>query len=217
MDGLPPLLEHKQLTGPPGCITPIGAKYDDRGRKLDTLGRVASPGSPRGHKKLSPKRRAFVDHYLKCNDMARAALRAGYSKKSARRIGQFLMAEPDVRAEIERRLADRQVDADRILDLLSQAAVFDPSPMQQSCYGVDDFGRRIVNWPRIRRMGIGHLVKQVDHVGKEGHEIIRWHSQMEAALAIAKILGMTRDRVEVSLTDVRTASDEELMALANLK
>lgn len=217
MDGLPPLLEHKQLTGPPGCITPIGARYDDRGRKLDTLGRVATTGSPRGHRKLGPKPRAFVTYFLKCNDATRAAVQAGYSKKSAHRIASELLKRDDVRHEVQRLLEERQVGADRVIDMLSMLATFDPADAMLAGAYTYEQGRRVVDWGTLKDIGASIMVKEVVGVGMSGHELIRWHNRTDAINMLARIHGMTRDRVDVNITDVRSASVEELMALASLK
>lgn len=49
---------------------------------------------------LTPKQRKFIVEYLKDNNATQAAIRAGYSTKSARLIGQQLLAKPILAQEI---------------------------------------------------------------------------------------------------------------------
>jgi len=62
---------------------------------------------------LNEKQRLFVIEYLKDFNATQAAISAGYSKKTARSIGQENLTKPDIQAEIS-----RQVDA-----LLKQAKI----------------------------------------------------------------------------------------------
>lgn len=52
---------------------------------------------------LSPKRRLFARHYIteKCNGTA-AALKAGYSERTAKHQASQMLADPAVKAEVER-------------------------------------------------------------------------------------------------------------------
>jgi len=53
--------------------------------------------------KLKPKRLKFILEYLKDFDGTAAAIRAGYSEHSARFMASYLLAHPDVKAEIDLR------------------------------------------------------------------------------------------------------------------
>src|SRR5262245_50477210 len=52
---------------------------------------------------LTPKRRRFVEEYLVDGNATQAAIRAGYSKKTAYSIGHETLNIPEVAAEISRR------------------------------------------------------------------------------------------------------------------
>lgn len=77
----------------------------------------------------SPKQYLFVDEYLKDLNAHQAALRAGYSPKSAQRIGLELLAKTHVAAAIAQAQRDRsqrtQIDADRVLRELARLAFVD--------------------------------------------------------------------------------------------
>lgn len=50
----------------------------------------------------------FVAEYMVCRNQTEAARRAGYSEKRAMTTGSELMARPDVKAEIDRRMYEEQ-------------------------------------------------------------------------------------------------------------
>lgn len=78
---------------------------------------------------LSHMQRQFVDEYLIDLNASKAALRAGYSPKTAERIGSELVRHPKILAEIEKamekRAARTNITADRILQELARVAFFD--------------------------------------------------------------------------------------------
>lgn len=59
-------------------------------------------------KGLTQKQRRFIDEYIISGNATQAAIKAGYSKKTARKIGQENLTKPDIKAEIERRNAEIQ-------------------------------------------------------------------------------------------------------------
>ena len=68
---------------------------------------------------LTPKQQQFVEEYLIDLNATQAAIRAGYSPKTAKSIGQENLTKPDVAAAVEAALAARsrrtQVTADMVL------------------------------------------------------------------------------------------------------
>jgi phage terminase small subunit len=82
-------------------------------------------------KKLTPKQRRFVEEYLIDLNATQAAVRAGYSEKTAYTIGQKLTKKDEaINAAIDAALAERSartgVTADRILKELARIAFSDP-------------------------------------------------------------------------------------------
>ena len=51
-------------------------------------------------KKLTPKQERFVDEYLLDLNATQAAIRAGYSKRSARAIGAENLTKPNIQQRI---------------------------------------------------------------------------------------------------------------------
>ena len=63
---------------------------------------------------LTPKQKAFADYYIECGNATEAAKRAGYSKRTARVIGQENLLKPAISDYIAER--QKQIDDARIAD-----------------------------------------------------------------------------------------------------
>ena len=63
---------------------------------------------------MTPKQRRFADEYLIDTNGTQAAIRAGYSKKSARQIADQLLSKLDIRQYIDERL--EQIASENIAD-----------------------------------------------------------------------------------------------------
>ncbi|WP_296193672.1 MULTISPECIES: terminase small subunit [unclassified Psychrobacter] len=76
-------------------------------------------------KKLTAKQQRFKDEYLIDNNATQAAIRAGYSKKTAKSQGQRLLTNVDIKAAIkagQKDIAKRNgLTIDDILDELEEA------------------------------------------------------------------------------------------------
>lgn len=57
---------------------------------------------------LTDKQRLFCEEYLIDLNATQAAIRAGYSEKTARKIGSENLSKPDIRAYIDNRLAEKE-------------------------------------------------------------------------------------------------------------
>ncbi len=71
---------------------------------------------------LTRKRKAFVNYYIQCWNGAEAARKAGYSERSARFTANKLLRNPQIKAEIEKRIKELQMTADECLMLLAEQA-----------------------------------------------------------------------------------------------
>jgi hypothetical protein len=73
---------------------------------------------------LSPKQRRFIEEYLIDSNATQAAIRAGYSKRTARAQGQRLLTNVDISAELSRQqqlLGERaNLTADWVLNELME-------------------------------------------------------------------------------------------------
>jgi hypothetical protein len=58
--------------------------------------------------KLTPKQKAFADYYIETGNATEAAIKAGYSKKTAYSIGNENLKKPEVKKYIEQRIAEKE-------------------------------------------------------------------------------------------------------------
>ena len=74
-------------------------------------------------KKMTEKQMRFCDEYLIDLNATQAAIRAGYSKKTARKIAQENLTKPDVKNYIAKRMAEKEkeliADQDEVLKYLT--------------------------------------------------------------------------------------------------
>lgn len=79
---------------------------------------------------LRDKQRAFVDEYLIDLNATQAAIRAGYSQKTAQEQGARLLSKAIVQAALSERMKDREIRTeitqDRVLQEIARVAFFDP-------------------------------------------------------------------------------------------
>nr|DAY01415.1 MAG TPA: Terminase small subunit [Caudoviricetes sp.] len=73
--------------------------------------------------KLTDKQKRFCEEYLIDLNATQAAIRAGYSKKTANRIGTENLSKPVIKAYVERRMAEKEsqliADQDEVLKYLT--------------------------------------------------------------------------------------------------
>ena len=63
---------------------------------------------------LNERQKAFADYYIQTGNATDAAIKAGYSEKTARSIGSENLTKPDICAYIEERMAGQ--DTKRVAD-----------------------------------------------------------------------------------------------------
>ncbi|MCG0729796.1 terminase [Lactiplantibacillus plantarum] len=65
-------------------------------------------------RKLTPKQQKFADEYIKSGNAADAARKAGYSKRSARSVGQENLTKPDIKQYIDEQMVE--IESSKIAD-----------------------------------------------------------------------------------------------------
>ena len=78
---------------------------------------------------MTPKQKLFCEEYLVDLNATQAAIRAGYSKKTAAVVGYENLTKPHIAEAIEKSMEERQkrihITQDRVLQELSRIAFFD--------------------------------------------------------------------------------------------
>lgn len=74
-------------------------------------------------KRMTAKQRIFCEEYLIDLNATQAAIRAGYSKRSAKQIGEENLSKPDLKKYIDSRMAEKEseliADQDEVLRYLT--------------------------------------------------------------------------------------------------
>lgn len=103
---------------------------------------------------LTPKQRLFVAEYLKDLNATQAAIRAGYSAKTANEQGARLLAHVSVRQAVDLGMATRvneiKVDANYVLQRLYEMAEADINDI----YADDGSLLPVKDWPTVFRKGL---------------------------------------------------------------
>jgi phage terminase small subunit len=71
---------------------------------------------------LTKKQQAFIEYYLQSFNATEAAIKAGYSERSAYSIGSENLSKPEIKAAVESRLNELKMSADEALVMLAEIA-----------------------------------------------------------------------------------------------
>lgn len=74
------------------------------------------------NKKLTAKQTQFCREYVKDLNATQAAIRSGYSEKTAYSVGSENLRKPDVKAEIQKLLQEKHLGADEVKSIISSIA-----------------------------------------------------------------------------------------------
>lgn len=110
---------------------------------------------------LNDKQRRFAEEYIVDLNATQAAIRAGYSAKTAKQQGQRLLTNVDVQRHLSAAQAERskrtKVDADWVLQRLTEEAKADLADI----YDENGNLKPIHTWPLIWRQGLVQGVETV--------------------------------------------------------
>lgn len=145
---------------------------------------------------LTARQQRFVDEYLIDLNATQAAIRAGYSQKTARQIGNRMLTNVDIQAATSKRMGERssrvEITQDMVLKELAKI-------------GFSDI-RKVVRWGETQ-------VRMVDDDTREGEDLVPYHglalidsSEIDDSIAgaIAEV-SQSRDGLKVKLHDKKGA------------
>lgn len=173
-------------------------------------------------KKLTPKQERFVAEYLIDLNATQAAIRAGYSQRTANEQGARLLANVSVRSSLQSAMKKREertkITQDRVLEEYAKLAFLDPRRFY------DDSG-----WLKpvhlldedVAAALVG--VDVIESYDKEGQSTsttkkVKFADKKGALDSVARHLGMFKDKVEltgkdgVPLRPMADLSTEEIRA-----
>lgn len=180
-------------------------------------------------RKLTPKQQRFVEEYLVDLNATQAAIRAGYSPKTANEQGARLLANVSVQAAIQEAMKSREqrteVTQDRVVKELAKIAFGDP--------------RNVMSWgpSGVKLKASTELtddeaafVSEVSETTTEhgGSLKLKTNDKLKALELLGRHIGMFKEKVEVTGKDggpiqtqnadpdLSSLSDEEFEALERL-
>ena len=148
---------------------------------------------------MTPKQSLFVQEYLVDANATQAAVRAGYSKRTARSIGEENLTKPDIAAAIEDAMLERAartgVTADRVIQELANLAFFDPADI----YDANGALKSINDIPPAARSAIAGLeiaeIRDSDGVPVGRAVKLRLTDRLGALDKLMRHLGQYQDRM----------------------
>ena len=149
---------------------------------------------------LTPKQQRFVEEYLIDLNATQAAIRAGYSEKTAAAIGAENLVKPNIAKAIQEALQERkervQIDADYVLKRLVEIDQMDVLDI------MDDDGnvKPLRDWPKIWRQYISNIETISMDDGEGWLKKIKWPDKVKNLELLGKhvSVGAFKDKVEHS-------------------
>ena len=164
--------------------------------------------------KLTSKQARFIDEYMIDLNATQACIRAGYSARTADRIGPELLGKTCVQSALSVRMKDREkrteITQDRVLREFAKLAFFDPRKLFDAdgkplpIHQLDDDTAAVVAGLDVASvgnsdMGIGEVLK------------IKLADKKGALDSVARHLGMFNDKLSVTHS-FSEMTDEEIKA-----
>ena len=167
------------------------------------------PARPPVTQTLTPKEQRFCEEYLIDLNATRAAIRAGYSRHTARSIGSENLTKPDIISQIENAKAERAkqtaIDAAWVLTRLANEAEADFNDIY------DDEGALlpVSDWPLIWRQGLVTGIDTEIIRGPDGNEMrlvkkIKFSDRVRRLELICKHVTVRafEDRISLEIDDI---------------
>lgn len=151
---------------------------------------------------LTPRQGRFVDEYMKSLNATQAAIKAGYSAKTADVQGPQLLRKTSVANELAKRqgrlAAKTEITKDRIVAELAKIAFYDVRKAVK--WGPGDYEKTMLDGTVARSSGVllidsddldAETAAAISEVGNTRDGVkIKFHDKRSALVDLAKMLGM---------------------------
>jgi len=161
--------------------------------------------------KLTPKRQRFVNEYLKDLNATQAAIRAGYSEKTAHVQGPRLLGNVSIKAAVDAAIARRnkrlEVSQDKVIRELAKIALADIKHYlsyrtEKTQVGVDEEGNPVFDYRPVIELvpseNVDGTIIQEVSLSQKGIFTFRLQDKLKALELLARHLGMLNDRVQLA-------------------
>jgi len=161
--------------------------------------RAASSG------RITTKQKRFVEEYLKDLNATQAAIRAGYSARSAKQYADTMLSKPHIAAAVAAAQAARskrtEVDVDYVVARMVEIDQMDVLDIMTDAMEL----KPVSQWPRVWRQYLSgfDLAEMFEGRGEDRDMIgilkkIKWPDKTKNLELLGRHLGMFKDRVEHS-------------------
>ena len=159
---------------------------------------------------LTPKQQRFVEEYLIDLNATQAAIRAGYSEKTAKEIGSENLTKPNIAKAIQeaqnKRTEQTQIDAAYVLKRLVEIDQMDVLDI------MDDDGnvKPLRDWPKIWRQYISNIETISMDDGEGWLKKIKWPDKVKNLELLGKhvSVGAFKDKIEhTGKLEIQSLSD----------
>lgn len=160
--------------------------------------------------KLTEKQQRFVDEYLIDLNATQAAIRAGYSVKTADKQGSQLLGKTRIAEAVAERMADRSkrtgVNQDRVVLELAKIAFVNVADVIDSEDATIKAGATADDTAAIQSVKVKVIpTKEGEGVERE----IRLNDKLKALELLGKHLGMWNDKLDVNVNIPVVISGED--------
>lgn len=161
--------------------------------------------------KLTPKQERFVEEYLVDLNATQAAIRAGYSAKTANRIAQQLLTKLDIQQAVAKAQAKRsartEITQDRVLKELARIAFLDP----RKVFKWGPKGVTLLDSDKLSDDAAATISEVSESITESGGSIKgKVYDKQKALELLGKHLGMFTEKVQVDLHVTPAAILEEV-------
>lgn len=162
--------------------------------------------------KLTEKQKRFVEEYLIDLNATQAAIRAGYSPNTAKDIGCENLAKPNIRACIDKEIAERSkrtgINQDRVIRELARLAFVNANDVIDMEEATLKDGATEDDTAAIASVKVKTIpTKEGEGIERE----IKLTDKLKALELLGKHLGMFKDKVEIDATVKSTAKLDSIL------
>lgn len=164
---------------------------------------------------LTDKQKIFISEYVVDFNGTRAAIKAGYSKNSARQIATELLSKPYIRVEIDKVINELNekchIKRERVINEIASIAFDDISNYMN--FGTDEDGS---TWVKLKENATVDTknISEIS-VGKDGQVKFKTYCRDIALYKLAEYLGIDRTVVEQTGSNYDAMTVDELRGLLN--
>jgi phage terminase small subunit len=152
--------------------------------------------------KLTERQKRFAIEYVDCMNATQAAIRAGYSKDSARRWGYALLQNSTIQAEIARIMRETRMTEDELVARLTKMA----TASYEDFLSFDGYYPR-VDLHKAREAGALLAVRKLKFHPSGTVSEVELHDARHTLMHLAKIYGMLHDKLSIDITLVQRVAE----------